>query len=48
MLKTAQAFLDQEKALPLNVKFLFEGEEEIGSPRLPRCASTPANWPPTW
>ena len=35
VLKTAQAFLDQEKALPLNVKFLFEGEEEIGSPNLP-------------
>src|ERR1700761_4239089 len=37
VLKTAHAFLDQFGGLPLNVKFLFEGEEEIGSPNLPAC-----------
>ena len=35
VLKVAQAFIEQEGALPLNIKFLFEGEEEIGSPNLP-------------
>jgi acetylornithine deacetylase/succinyl-diaminopimelate desuccinylase-like protein len=33
-LKVAEAFLDELGALPLNVRFLFEGEEEIGSPSL--------------
>ncbi|UCH26941.1 MAG: dipeptidase [Trueperaceae bacterium] len=31
---TAEAFLQTEGALPLNLKFLFEGQEEIGSPQL--------------
>jgi acetylornithine deacetylase/succinyl-diaminopimelate desuccinylase-like protein len=42
VLKTAQAFLDQEGGLPLNVRFLFEGEEEIGSPHLPAFVASHA------
>ena len=30
-----EALLKSEGALPVNLKFLFEGEEEIGSPNLP-------------
>lgn len=33
-LHAAKAFLQVEKSLPLNLIFLFEGEEEIGSPNL--------------
>jgi acetylornithine deacetylase/succinyl-diaminopimelate desuccinylase-like protein len=43
VLKTLQAFLAQEGGLPLNVKFLFEGEEEIGSPHLPAFVTSHAD-----
>jgi acetylornithine deacetylase/succinyl-diaminopimelate desuccinylase-like protein len=33
----AQAFFAELNRLPLNVKFMFEGEEEIGSPSLEGC-----------
>jgi acetylornithine deacetylase/succinyl-diaminopimelate desuccinylase-like protein len=33
-IKVAQAFFETSGALPINVKFLIEGEEEIGSPSL--------------
>ncbi len=33
-LAVAEAFLEEDGSLPLNVRFLIEGEEEIGSPSL--------------
>jgi acetylornithine deacetylase/succinyl-diaminopimelate desuccinylase-like protein len=42
-LQTARAFIAQEGSLPLNVKFLLEGEEEIGSPHLAGYVTTHAD-----
>ena len=36
-LAVARAYLLQTGSLPLNVRFLFEGEEEVGSPSLPEA-----------
>jgi acetylornithine deacetylase/succinyl-diaminopimelate desuccinylase-like protein len=36
-IKVAQAFFATTGTLPINIKFLFEGEEEIGSPSLEGC-----------
>lgn len=34
-IKAAESFLKTSDDVPLNLKFIFEGEEEIGSPHLP-------------
>ncbi|MCM2997342.1 MULTISPECIES: dipeptidase [Paenibacillus] len=35
-IKAVEAILQQEKQLPVNIKFCVEGEEEVGSPNLPK------------
>jgi acetylornithine deacetylase/succinyl-diaminopimelate desuccinylase-like protein len=35
-IKAAESYLKTGQEAPLNLKFIFEGEEEIGSPHLPR------------
>ena len=34
-IKAAESYLETSHDVPLNLKFIFEGEEEIGSPHLP-------------
>ena len=41
-LEVVRQFIAQDGKLPLNVRFLFEGEEEIGSPNLPSYVQTHA------
>lgn len=38
-IKAVQAILEANDSLPVNIKFLIEGEEEIGSPNLPKFLS---------
>jgi acetylornithine deacetylase/succinyl-diaminopimelate desuccinylase-like protein len=42
-LEVVRQFIEQEGALPLNVRFLFEGEEEVGSPHLSDYVRSHAN-----
>jgi acetylornithine deacetylase/succinyl-diaminopimelate desuccinylase-like protein len=42
VLEVVRQFMAQEGRLPLNVRFLLEGEEEIGSPHLPDYVRTHA------
>ncbi len=39
-LKAVEYYVKYEKSIPVSVKFLFEGEEEIGSPNLPDFVET--------
>ncbi|HVB14755.1 MAG TPA: M20/M25/M40 family metallo-hydrolase [Candidatus Dormibacteraeota bacterium] len=43
VLRVAEAFARQEGSPPLNVKFVFEGEEEMGSPNFPAFLRRHAN-----
>lgn len=40
---TVEALLHTEKTLPVNVKFFFEGQEEIGSPQMPTLIALQQN-----
>jgi acetylornithine deacetylase/succinyl-diaminopimelate desuccinylase-like protein len=40
---TVEALLHTESALPVNVKFFFEGQEEIGSPQMPALITQQRN-----
>jgi acetylornithine deacetylase/succinyl-diaminopimelate desuccinylase-like protein len=42
-ISVAEAMLETRGSLPVNVKFFFEGQEEIGSPQLPEFISSNAD-----
>lgn len=42
-LKSVEAFIKTNTELPVNIKFIIEGEEEIGSPSLPKAIEVHKN-----
>ena len=49
-IEAARGLLGRDGRLPVNLKFLIEGEEEVGSPHFEALAGRRAGpgWPATW